>query len=278
MTLVVIATPRDVAAQGKGRPKNPRATTANTTTPGQAGPSTGRGQSVPLVFRQYGSWLDDASTVAAGRGWTGVGIGYWRAPGGSQLDVPMLDVGVGLAPRVQAAAWVPFYHVDYGGTTARGLDDVYLSAKVMALDAENQPVGLAVTPILEVLSAGSGPDGRLHWALPVSVELRRGAYRLYGSAGYFSRGAVFTGGAVEYTARAGTSITGAVTQSRSTSESTTALAGGRQRVDASLGIAHPVAEAASLWASVGRTLTSITDGGTSLALTGGVTLRFSTGQ
>jgi hypothetical protein len=191
----------------------------------------------------------------------------------------MLEAGVGVAPRVQAAAWVPFYHVDYAGTTARGLDDVYLSAKVMALDAEGQPVGVAVSPILEVLSAGSDPDGRVHWALPVSLELRRGAYRLYGSAGYFSRGAVFTGGAIEWTAPAGTSITAALTQSTSTAgESTAAVTGGKQRVDASIGIAHPVAEAASVYASVGRTLTSITRGGTNLAVTGGVTFRFSASQ
>ena len=46
---------------------------------------------------------------------------------------------------------------------------------------------------MEVLSAGA-TDGRVHFAIPVALELRRQPFRVYGSAGYFTRGAVFSGG------------------------------------------------------------------------------------
>jgi len=47
--------------------------------------------------------------------------------------------------------------------------------------------GLAVSPVMEVLSPGA-PGGRVHFAIPVSMELRRAPFRAYGSAGYFTRG------------------------------------------------------------------------------------------
>ena len=50
---------------------------------------------------------------------------------------------------------------------------------------------VAVGPTLEILSTASlqsGPagQGRAQWGLPVSVEIDRGAARIYGSSGYFS--------------------------------------------------------------------------------------------
>jgi hypothetical protein len=51
---------------------------------------------------------------------------------------------------------------------------------------------------------------------------------------------------------------------------------GRQRLDVSLGVAYPLATSAATFVSVGRSLTSIEEGGTRLALSGGISLRFST--
>jgi hypothetical protein len=205
-----------------------------------------------------------------------VGAGYWRVPGGSQIDIPILSAAYGVANRVQLSATVPFYRTSYLGSTARGLDDVYVSAKFVAVDPStgDRRVGLAITPLLEFLGTGS-TGRRVHWALPVSGEVRAGAVRLYGSAGYFSRGALFTGAALEFTAPAGTMFTTALTQSLSTSDvSGGALATSRNRVDAMFAVAHPVTDAVAGYVSVGRTLTTIDDGGTTLALTGGITIGF----
>jgi hypothetical protein len=51
---------------------------------------------------------------------------------------------------------------------------------------------------------------------------------------------------------------------------------GRQRMDVSLGVAYPLGAMAATFVNVGRSLTSLEEGGTSLALSGGISLRFNT--
>ena len=93
------------------------------------------------------SWrrLDDASAGIGGQGHTGIGVGYWRMAGGSQTNVPMLDVGYAFTDRIQAGATVPFYRTSYGGTIERGLDDVYLTAKTTLIDPALTTPGIART-------------------------------------------------------------------------------------------------------------------------------------
>ena len=137
-------------------------------------------------------------------------------------------------------------------------------------------VGLAISPLVEVLSADAG-DGRVHFALPVSVELRRAPFRVYGSGGYFTRGAVFGGGALEWTSATGVSLTGAIMQSYSVKTPDGIPADlARSHADVSVGVAAPVAGSVSDYGSAGRSLTSVESGGASLALTGGVSFRFKT--
>ena len=130
----------------------------------------------------------------------------------------MLGMGWGVSDRMQVSASVPFYHTSYAArprqawmicTSARSTRS---SIPTLTLSE----FGLAVNPVVEVLSAGN-PDGRVHFALPVNVELRRQPFRIYGSAGYFTRGSVFAGGALEWT---GTRmiLTGSLTQSYSIKE------------------------------------------------------------
>jgi hypothetical protein len=206
-----------------------------------------------------------------------LGVGHWRMSGMNQTNIPMLGGGIGVTDRMQVSASVPFYQVSFQGATTRGMDDVYLSAKYTLVDPTLtlSEFGLAVSPVLEVLSPGV-PDGRVHFALPVSVEVRRLPFRVYGSTGYFTRGSFFTGGAVEWITQRGVVLTGAVTHSYSMKEDAVldALAIGRQRVDVSGAVAYPLARAAVGYVSVGRSLTSLEEGGTRLALSGGVSFRF----
>ena len=197
--------------------------------------------------------------------------------GMTQTDFPMVGLSVGVTDRLQVGASLPFYHASYGGTVARGMDDVYLSTKYVLVDPTLtlSEVGVAISPTVEVLSAGA-PDGRVHFALPVNVELRRLPFRVYASAGYFTRGSVFAGGAFEWTSPSSVTFTGAVTQSYSTRPDATldAMGIGARRADVTGSVAVPIGRTAAGYVSVGRSLTSLDEGGTSLSLAGGLAVRF----
>jgi len=232
------------------------------------------------TFRQFGAWLDDTSAGAPGEGQTSIGMGYWRMQGMTQTNLPMMGLNVGVTDRLQMGALLPFYHVSYGGTVARGIDDIYLNAKYTILDPTLtlSEVGLAVSPVVEVLSAGA-TGGRVHFALPVSVEVRRQPYRVYASGGYFTRGSVFTGGALEWTSSSRMTLTGALTQSYSVKADPAldALGVSARRADVSGSVAYPFGQVAVGYVSVGRSLTSIEEGGTAFSLAGGVAVRFNGG-
>ena len=78
----------------------------------------------------------------------------------------------------------------------------------------------------------------MHFAIPVSMELRRAPFRVCGSAGYFTRGSVFTGGALEWMSPSGMVFTG-VSQSYSLKGDPVLdqMMVGRQRLDA-MGAQH----------------------------------------
>jgi hypothetical protein len=229
------------------------------------------------TFRQFGAWLDDASTSYRGDSYTSVGVGYYRLSSSTQVNAPMLGAGWGFTDRLQVSASVPFYHTNNAGATASGMDDVYLGAKYTIVDPTLtlSEFGLALNPVVEVLSAGS-PDGRLHFALPVSVELRRQPFRAYGSAGYFTRGSVFAGGALEWSGRR-MILTGSLTQSYSVKQDLVLDSQGisRQHVDVSGSAAVPLTSRTAAFMSVGRSLSPIEEGGTRLTLSGGLSFRFS---
>lgn len=287
--------PSAAEAQGQGRPKTPSehgnpfggstSTTGTTsTTTSSSGGSTftpSQTGSAATTFRQFGAWLDDATAFGSGNGYTTIGVGQWRMLDATQTNFPMISGGVGLTDRLQASATVPFYHASYQGSTstASGLDDVYLGAKYVLVDPTLtvSEVGFAVSPVMEILSSGTGvPGGRVHFVIPVTMEVRRSPYRFYASGGYFTRGSVFSGAAFEWTAPGGAVFTGNVTQSYSTKQDPTldALGIARTRADVSGSLAYPATSTVVLFANVGRSLTSIEQGGTKLALSGGVSFRF----
>ena len=284
LLIVALFWSQEATAQGRGRPKAPKPSTptASSATSPPTAPSSAvvpaAGAVSPATsFRQFGSWLDDASAATKGEGRTGIGIGYWRLNSVSQWNVPMLDIGYAFTERIQASASVPFYRGSYEGGTVRGLDDIYLSGKVTLIDPSLTlaEFGLAVSPVVEVLSPGSG-EGRIHYAVPVSAELRREPFRIFGSGGYFSRGSVFTAGAVEWSAVTGYLVTASITRSYSTRADATldSLGISRQRADLTGSIAYPLGRTAAAYVSVGRSLTSVDEGGSAFSLAGGISFRF----
>jgi hypothetical protein len=267
--------PREADAQGRGRPKAPKVSAPAGTASGSPAGSGGEavaGTAAASAFRQFGVWLDDASGPTAGEGRLGIGAGYWRSTDASLTDVPIVDLSYGVHSRLQLAATVPFYQSNYQGTTFRGLDDMYVSAKAIAIDpAANGRFGVAVTPVLEILSAGY-TDDRLHWALPVTVEARFLPVRVYGSAGYFSRGAAFGGAAVEWSTP-GPMITVGVTQSFSTTDAPVAAAAGR-RSDVSVSVAQALTDSIAGYVSFGRSLSAPAGAATTLGVAGGLSFVF----
>ena len=290
-------------AQGNGRPKNPKATKPTTPSPTTTTPATGTSSTTTTTttpvstttapvttvdafagapsYRQFGSWLEDASAQTPGEGYTNIGFGYWRMSGMSQTNVPMLGAGIGLSDRLGVSATVPFYRTNVGGASSRGMDDVYLGASYNVFDPTLtvSEFGLSVGTVMEVLSADNG-DGRMHFAFPVALELRRAPFRVYGSAGYFTRGAVFSGGALEWVGPRQWIVSGILTQSRSIKADATldTLAVSRSRAEVMASFAHAIGGSATGYVSVGRSLSSLAEGGTSLAINGGVSVRFSAAQ
>jgi hypothetical protein len=306
IVIAALAVPAPSAAQGNGRPKAPKdkgggsakpapapTATASPASASAASPSPAAASPVdasplstaqtttPLAqafsFRQFGAWLDDASAPTRGEGSASIGLGYWRMAEASQTNVPMLGASLGVTDRLQMTASVPFYRVAYQGTTSSGMDDMYLGAKYTLIDPTLtiSEFGLAISPVMEVLSAGA-TGGRIHFAIPVTMELRRAPMRVYGSAGYFTRGSMFTAAAVEWASAAGVVLSGALTQSYSVKDDPVldSLSVSRRRMDVTAGAAYPIGSMAATFVSVGRSLSSVADGGTSLAVSGGMSFRF----
>jgi hypothetical protein len=264
-------------AWGRGRSGSPSAATAPAPSGSDAGDffiPSGTG------VRNFGAWLDDASLLEPGMGWTTVSFGYWRTPLAREIDVPMIDGGVSLTRRVQVGFSVPYYHVgEPGGPMTRGLGDLYLNAKIQLRDpaTHKRGVGFALSPVLEILRFQPGPDeSRVQWALPASVEVQREGWRAFGSAGYFSRGALFAaaGGELALSDRAW--LAGAITQSHSarTDNLSAALGFAKTRTDVSAGLTVAATPAVAVFGSVGRTISREDDNSARLSVTVGVSYSF----
>lgn len=234
----------------------------------------------PIVgrVRTFGTWLDDASTIGAGEAWLALSMSRWVMPVASGTDAPVMDLSVGLSPRVQASVTIPYFHVtDWSGASMRGLGDLYLGAKVVLRDAATHTVGFAVSPTLEYLSdtsiTGTGLD-RMNWILPLSVERRFGAGRIYGSTGYFTRGAFFVSGAFERVLTKKLVVSGVVSHGLATdSEAISEEIGlGRQRLDLTGTAGYSVSPAFVVFGSLGRTVLGFDDDSTRLLATAGVSI------
>lgn len=231
------------------------------------------------VVRSFGSWLDDASVAAPGAGSVSFSFAYWRTPGYDEFDVPVVDGGLGVTRRVQFGFSVPYYHAgDPGGPIARGLGDVYLSGKVQLRDpSSGNRLGFSVTPLVEILSYAPAPDqGRLQWALPASLELQRDRWRLFGSSGYFSRGAVFASGAFELALSQRAWASGTISRSHSLKGEDTDSVFTRSRTDVSGGMTFMLGQSISVFGNIGRTISRQDPNSATLVLTTGASFSFAT--
>jgi hypothetical protein len=232
----------------------------------------------------FGSWLDDASMIPAGNGTMSVAFSYWRTPSYREVDVPVIDGGVALAPRVQFNFSVPYYHAsDPDGSVVRGLGDLYLSTKIQLKDpaASDARVGFALTPLIEILTYAPRPESsRVSWAIPANVEFRGDRFRIYGSGGYFSRGALFASGAVEVAMNNRASITGSISRSHSIrrDDYSAALGLGQSRTDVGGALSVALNPTVSAYGALARTISKQDANSSTVAVTTGVAFVFEAWQ
>ena len=274
------------AAQGRGNAyghnKRPSGAASTTSSSGAASGGGSEPAAIPdgAGVRAFGSWLDDATVIGPGGGYVSFSAGYWRMPGFTEFDVPAFDVGIGLARRVQVSASVPVYHArEPGGPVARGVGNLMLSTKIQLRDpsaGRQVKLGFAVVPMLEISSTAPEPGtSRTSWALPVAAEWQGDGWRVYGSAGYFSRGALFTSAALELPVSSRTWLTGTISQSRSIAgEGNDPVGLPTVRTDVSGGATYALSETIALFGSAGRTLSRIDPARSNLSLVGGLSVNF----
>jgi hypothetical protein len=273
------------SAQGHGH--GPPPVTGKPTTTQRSTPTITAPPSVPVTEfdaatqgrqQTFGSWLDNADVNAPGEAWMSIAATYWRSSSLREVDAPSIGASIGITPRGQFSASVPYYHVtDPSGLTFHGFGVTYLTGK-FALVPEGR-VRAAASPTLEVLSWSAADLGarRINVVLPLSVQTDIGTTRLYGSTGYFSRGSVFGAGASEWTAGSRGTLVLSLSHSYSTKTDAISDARGisRHRTDASGSLYVNAAPGIVLYASVGRTLSPVTETSGRLSLTGGLTINVS---
>jgi hypothetical protein len=280
--LLLLFCAASTSAQGNGKGRGAKAPAAPTPQPTSSSlviPGNG--------VRHFGVWLDDASVLPIGNGWTTFGAGYWRSTLGHQWDVPSLDAGFALAPKLQMGISAPVSHATYlDGYSTRGLGDLYVSAKCGLINPESTTsrFGLAVVPVLEILSSAPVGDtagiGRVQWAIPVTAERRFDKFRVYGAGGYFSRGALFVSGALEVPVNDKLTVTGTLSNSRSLTNDALSdeLGLSKTRLDASGGVMYVLRSSIVLFGSLGRTLSQADANASTLAISGGVSFAISPSQ
>ena len=258
------------AAQGNGHGNafgHYRPPTSTSQPSSNAAPIAGTG------VRNFGSWLDDASMQDPGRGFVTMGFGLFRTPVYSEVDLPTIDSGLGITPRLQVGMSVPYYYAHApGDPVTRHFGDLYLNAKYQLRAPSRRQTGVAIVPIVEVLSVQPPSGSQLQWALPVSVERQFKRWRAMGSGGYFSRGALFGAGAIELPVGKRTWATGSLSHSYSThrDDLSTALGYHRSRTDLSGGVSHDIQHDLSVYASIGRTMFARDDNSASIMFSAGV--------
>ena len=199
------------------------------------------------------SWLDDASSLERGQALLGVSVARWSAPGVRVWFAPSLFAMAGLSDRVGLGVSFPVYHLrDDAGAAARGVGDVTIFGKLGVVSPETRAVGLAFAPVVVLFESVNEPGSRdVAWAVPVSLEARLNGGRVYGSAGYFSSGALFINGAFEISVTPKWAVAGTLGSTFATrTDASTSAAG--QRTDGSVALMFVAAPNVALSFSVGR--------------------------
>ena len=229
--------------------------------------------------RALGAWLDDATLLAPGETWVALSASRWSLPIASGADAPVVDVSAGITPRIQAAVSLPYFRAAAaGGGSIHGIGDVYVTTKVLVREPSDEGVGISVSPTLELLSRASMADAtlrRANWLLPLNLERRLTSGRIYGSTGWFSRGAFFVSTAAERYFTDAFAVSAGVTYSHATDADALSeeLGLGRRRADVMGTAAYSISPALAVYGSLARTVWGRDVDSTRLLASGGVSVK-----
>ncbi len=265
------------------------------------GKGLGKGQSAPPSRNQLApvatveapaaisatpiAWVDDATLLDAGTVALSISAVRWDGAGVGEVDVPIVNAAMGLAPRLQLSASVPrtLGSGDPSGA-AGGVGTSFFGAKVQLWNDATRAVKIAVAPTLQLLGAGVaaalGPnESRTRWGLPVSGEIDRGAFRLYGGGGYFSPSVWFTGAAFAVQTTPKMILNAGVSRAwRGSEDGVDTPLAERDRKEISGGAAYVLASHIVAFGSIGRTFATLDENGAGTTVSGGVSLWFAAGR
>ncbi len=222
------------------------------------------------------AWVDDASLLEAGSVSIAMSVARWQGSGISEVDVPVIDASIGLAPRVHLTATVPRVvgSVDPLGPVG-GVGTSYFSLKIAAINDAKRSLKLSVAPTLEVLGRGvlqsmTQGEQRVHLGLPVSVELDRGPARLYAGGGYFTRGVWFTGAGLGTRLNDKVFVSGAFSRSWRGSDVPDIPLSDRDRKEITGSGSYALTPQISVFGAIARTIATLDENGAGTSLVGGV--------
>ena len=273
LSIFVADTPLLAQGNSQGHKKNPPPSRSDLTASSAPAPAT-IGGATPFA------WVDDASLLETGAVSIAMSVVRWQGSGVSEVDVPVVDATVGLAPRVHLAMTVPRVvgSADPEGA-AGGVGTSYFSAKIALINDAARSVKLSVAPTLEVLGRGvlqSLTPGarRAHFGLPVSAEVNRGPLHLYGGTGYFSRGVWFAGGGVGGRAASKVYVSGGYSRSWRRSEGLPIPIGDRDRNEISGSVSYALAPHMNVYGALARTVATLEENGAGTTISGGASFFF----
>ncbi|HTK29697.1 MAG TPA: hypothetical protein VL309_09110 [Vicinamibacterales bacterium] len=223
-------------------------------------------------------WLDDASVLDPGSATVGISVVQWNGSGISETNLPVVDAGLGLAPRVQLTANVPRVLAGSDPAIASGLGTSFFGVKVGVFDDRSHGIKAAVSPMVEIFGSAAvaalDPGAsRVQWGVPASIEIDRGATRAYAGAGYFSSGVWFmgAGGSVQPGPRTAVSV--AVTRSWTGSAIPDVPLSDRDRNEISGGVFYAFTPAIGVFGAAGHTVATSDANGAGAVFAAGMSFR-----
>ena len=222
------------------------------------------------------AWVDDATLLPTAVGALTVSAVSWHGTDASETAVPVVGAAVGIAPRFQLSARVPYIVDDPSSGVVGGWGTTYLSGKIGVLQNASG-VKLSVAPTLQIFGSGAVTlpgEGAAHWGIPVSVEVDPGSARVFASAGYFSGGIGFVGGGVSVDVTPRLSLSTSLSHAGSTNDPTSPLLPNNEttRTEISGGASVSIATHLAVFGAISQTIATTDANGAGLTVVAGVSV------
>ena len=189
--------------------------------------------------------------------------------------MPVIGGAVGVAPRFQLSARVPYIVDDPASGVVGGWGTTYLSGKIGLLQNASG-LKLSVEPTLQVFGSGAVTlpgEGRAHWGIPVSAEVDPGAARVFASAGYFSGGIGFVGGGVSVDVTPRLTLSASLSHAWSGSTTSPVVAGSEPtRTEISGGASVSLSSHFAVFGAISQTIATTDANGAGLTAVAGVSV------